>query len=56
MVKNSERFYLFMGNPVGKLEFLQFFTIYKNLLEQLKVTCLDLSEESEQHRFFEILG
>ena len=55
-VKGDLKIKLFRGGAVfiqdiGKLAF---FTIYKNRLEQLKVTFLDIIEDSEQHRFFEI--
>ena len=44
MVKNGDI------NDLWRIREIGTFTIYKNLLEQLKVTFF------EQHRFFEILG
>ena len=43
---------VFMENSVGKLAFSPFFTSYKNGILQLKVTFMNILEDSEQHRFF----
>ena len=52
-MKNCEKLLkmvnVFMENPVVKLAFWAFFTIYKNHLKQLKVTFLDVLEDSVQH-------
>ena len=43
---------VFMENSVGKLAFSSFFTSNKNGILQLKVTFMNILEDSEQHRFF----